>query len=248
MLVSKCMTLYFTVLNSLPSVILRSSRSFNFCSNFFLIQLKYWFLIKPAAQQAVLKFDYTLVEVLFPCSHFPSCLCPYAQYNSSYWEGKQNIHLVWDCILIIFKLYLVITAWHSDSLFLGLFSHADTGLGNTLSVLTSFFFVLFSLKIQLSLAFKNPQFISVFLGFLGRGLFTDLSVTWLILICAFQASQFFFNLLIPYKILTAFTGKHKISGASHQFLSLLSPAESHVGTSHHQHSWWLCLSRPSWES
>lgn len=143
LLVSKCMTLYFTVLNSLPSVILRSSRSFNFCSNFFLIQLKYWFLIKPAAQQAVLKFDYTLVEVLFPCSHFPSCLCPYAQYNSSYWEGKQNIHLVWDCILIIFKLYLVITAWHSDSLFLDLFSHADTGLGNTLSVLTSFYCFVF---------------------------------------------------------------------------------------------------------
>lgn len=60
------MTLYFTVLNSFPSVILGSSRSFNFCSNLLLIQLKYWFLIKQTVtQQAVFTFDYTLVDVLF---------------------------------------------------------------------------------------------------------------------------------------------------------------------------------------
>jgi len=32
----------------------------------------------------------------------------------------------------------------------------------------------FSLKIELRLAFKNAQFISLYLGFLGRALFTEL--------------------------------------------------------------------------
>lgn len=57
--------------------------------------------------------------------------------------------------------------------------------------------------------------------------------------------QFFPHLQAPDSF---HTGKHKTSSASHQFPLFLSSAESHINTSHGQHSWLLCLDRPSWES
>lgn len=164
------------------------------------------------------------------------------QYNCSYWEGKQNINLVWDYILIIIILYLVITACHSDSLFLDLFSHKDTCLANLLLALTF-------LSLKITLAFKNPKFISVYLGFMGRAFFTDLSALWLILICSSWASRPFFNFFACLQALDSlYIGKHKTSSVSHQIPFFLSSAESLPNTCQGQHSWLLYLDRPSWES